>query len=850
MGRNIGIRGNAPTPNFPILETRTTRENVASSQSLSLNVPISQTAVPVPYVAGRRRISQPNVLWYGNPDAIYEEETVYKKEVKTVLVGAYPRYVYRDEVTETWVTTLNVVGYNIDIMMGLCLGPDVRLREIYHDSKRIWSGNIGPARSVITLPGSNDDDTPFGGCQMIFHGGAFDQAPDPVMAEVDDMPGHVGLCYVIIRNVRADMDLGSIWFEVERFPNPLGLSNNNNRRADDINPKTAMVDLITNPWGGVGLPIEYITSGTFVTSANLLASEGNFASVLIETESSAYGILGVLQDQTESFIFQNPSTGKLESRLIRQVLNPTAQASFTGANLIDIQDFKKTSWAKTIETLRGVYVERDNNYEPTPVIVQNLSGIRDTKGRSSMVDYPYVTKGPIALNLVSRALAKYTAPVMTATLLVNRDGADLLPGSIVLVTRNDQQLYGLLMVVTKVRKSPIDQNTVLLTVAQYKFPEGAPIYDLPGPPYDPDIDFGPRAPSAVKFITAPFWLAEKKGLANVTMENNLAVPIVLPTPANPFQASFTAEITNSPGVGRATLIPRGINPTYGTLFAAINRGDGFTTGLLPNIVIDSVVNPTNLRNIGSSGVREGRLFVAIGDELLSFESCTEVAPRRWQLNNVRRALLDTVARSHSVGADVHIFNNNLSNMPSTPFTMPVGFTPNWRVIGNTVNQDGRLEDGLITNSWPPSVARSSRAPRPHHTAIEGVRSLDVKTLLVGPSYNITWRTRTRNALDVRFQSDAAETAEQFFPETEDDLFQYHRVYLRDNGGVLRLLGETDPTMGNVNSLSVTVPVAAAEGPGVLFVRSVIPLGESVIDDELPVTVFKGSAGVFNYQLET
>lgn len=852
MARSITISGNKPTPNFPIWGKKTDRETLPGSSSIRLNVPTSRVGVPIPFVLGRRRISEPNVLWYGNPNAIYETETETVVEVRTVLVGSGPVYNYLDEITETTITTQHVVGYNIDIMMGVCLGPDVHLRAIYHNNKVIWEGDIGPNRDVITLEAG--EDTPFNGTQMIFHGGAFDQTTDPVMADVDDMPGYVGLSYVIFRNMRADIDLGAVAFEVERFTNPLGLSSNNNRRDNDINLMTVVHQLITSDWGGAGVDASYLNIPSLVSAGNTLASEGNFCAFILETEASALGILGQIQAQAYAIIFQNPSNSLLTVNLIRysRSLELDEVRQFGTSNVRELRDFKKNSWADTFAVLRGIFVDRANDYEPTPVLLQNRSNaLQQMNGRSSLIDYPYITKARICLEVLSRTLAVYSSPTFGCSIVANRDAAELLPGDIVFLNWIEYKIYSIPMVVQRVRKLTRDQNTVIVALTQYKMPEMSPIVDVPGDGFNPDVVLGPVPPSTVKFLTAPFWLAEKRGLVSVAGTENVIAPLVMPVPANNIQSSFDAWLMNAPGAAQPSkLIERGVHPTYGSLVTAIDRYDGFTTGSLSAVVIDSVVNPGNLRNIGVNGIRAGTLLVSINNEIFSFESCTEVAPRRWQLNNVRRALIDTVPATHAPGSGVYIINNNYSNMPPNVFGYPASFTPQWRVTGNTINQDGSRNDGLATSGWSPSSPRTMATPRPHNSRIDGVRSATRLTLVAGETYPVQWNTRTRNSDTIRFQTDAAQTPETFVTSANAyNITQYHRVMLRDSANTLHVLGET-PTDGTAaNSLSVEIPEIAAAGPGSIFVRSVSPFGVSVFDDELPVTIWKGSDFTIRYRLD-
>lgn len=821
-----------------------TNTSVKPVTGLKADVPQSSVDVSVPYVIGRRRVSKPNVIWYGNLKAQYETTTEttsrqYKEMVPWIL-GAKQTLNTIEEVT---ITTETPVGFLTDIMAGICLGPDVVLKEIYSDGELIWAGTAGPGRTTFTI-GAND--TAFSGCQVAFAGGAFNQGVDPWIDQ-EDFPAHVGVAYIVIREMKADTRLGALSFEVERFPNPLGLTTAENRLDDDINLATAMYDVIQNQWGGAGVSGDYLSADSFEAAAVVFEAEANYCSVLVDTETAVKAVISSLQAQGYALIYQNPATGKLEIKPIRESsLNYATVPKFGRKNIVAVQSFQKQSWADTIEILRGVYVERTNNYEPTPVPVQNIGNVSQTlrAKRSRRTEYPYCTKADLCLFLTSRDLAISSVPVYSMGLVVNRDGAELLPGTVVLVDEPDYGFYGVPMTVLKVREGAMDDNTVILTLIQYTLPNRSPIFDVPGTPIDSGVNFDPTAPTSATFISAPYWVAERAGLIDGEDTTNVVFPMIFAIPANAIQGKFKAYMSNFPDIGKTEITGNSPYPTYGQLNQSISKFEGWTTGVIPSVVIDAVINPVLLTAYNSDAMRKGHALMFIGNEIFAFESAANVGPNQWELTNVRRALVDTVAIDHAVGARVFVVNNLYLNVGSA-FAYPLTFAPNWRLTSSTINEDGKYENALNINGWSPTVPRTLRPVRPHDTMIEGVRSSTPVTVLPDGEYDITWKTRRRSHPTIAFQVDAALDSEP----TGSGTVVRHRAYLRANNGTLWNLGETDED-ANYNTLSVTIPAGAAAGEGTLFIRAVNEYGESLYDDTLPVTVWKGSTVTLRYALET
>lgn len=813
--------------------------------SLRFNVPLAQVGIPIPYLHGRRRISQPNIIWWGNPRGIYETTTETFTEKRTVKdTSLFPVETYTTIEETRTVTTSIPVGLLTDIMLGICLGPNVVLRGIFHEQDQIWSGNIGPARATFTLP---RNDTAFSQCTVAFCGGAFDQGVDPWITQ-EDFPGHVGIAYIILRGMRADLNPGALSFEVERFSNPLGLTSARNRRNDDINPASAIHEIITSSWGGAGVDPGKVDNATLTAAAAIFDPENNYCSVLVDTETEAIAVLSTLQQQTYSLIYQNPSTGKIETKPIReQSINYANIPKFGQNNIIEFRAFDKNGWPSTYETFRGIYVERNDHYEPTPVMVRNDANVTNASRikRSIELPYPYVTNANLCLDVSSRDLAINSVPTFSMAILVNRDGATLLPGQVILVDWPRLHLYSVPVVVMKVRKMAKEENSVLINAVQYVMPDRSPIYDAPGLPFDPGVDVGALSPTGASFLTAPYWIAERAGLIAAADTSAVVIPMVLPIIANDIQMAFNASLSNMPGVGQTQLLENGLYPAYGELNTAIDRYTGFTTGIIPSIVIDSVRNPSQFGAFDLAAQRQGQILVFINNEIFTFESSTNLGAGQWQLNNLRRALIDTVPANHAVGSRVFVTTTFRKIVVPTGFGHPIGFAPNWRLTSKTINENGAYEDALSINGWSPTNTRTVRSPRPHNARIEGVRS--ATRINLTPSQNITvqWNTRTRAIGTIRFQTDTADNAE---PITNGE-YQYHRVYLRDGANTLHQLGETAKD-GNYNSLAVTVPDGAAAGNGSLFVRSVNQFGESVFDDELPIAIWRGSDLALRYALLT
>jgi hypothetical protein len=802
----------------------------SSSSEGSGNIPQAVLGVAVPAILGRKRVPNHNLLWTGNLRPVTETVATVKTWTEEIDHGGG----YIETVTHTETTyTTTTVGYLCDIHLGVCLGPDVHLIGIYVDGSPIWTGDVGPARTEITIP--NTGETFLAGSKVYFSGGQFDQAPEPDI-DVVDYPGHVGIATVFMKDVRADREMGQLSLEVTRHPNPLALDAGVNKIGSDLNIISALVEVITNEWGYAGTDIAKLDTTTFAELAEVTADEGNVVSVKIDNDVGVNEVIGAIQDQALMVVFENPETGLITGKLIRYDDFSYATVSrFHTGNILEMRNFNKSGWHETIEQARALYTERDANYNEVPVFMQNAANISNSgRGKRTVTfSYPFVPLKALAITLLSRDMAVLAAPQYNFNLLVNRDGASLLPGDYITVTWPDNKLLNLPMQVVSVRKQDIGYNNVVLTLKQARFPDTRALFGPGGDAYDPGFDVDPKTPLDLRVITAPYYMARARNGISSTEVNPLIFPLFLPKPANSFQGSFTGYVNNLPGSLNPVVVLDGAGyPTFGRLTAAIGQYDGFATGELASITIDGVINPAVLSDIGEDGVRAGRLFLIVGNEIMSFESAVDDGGGQWTLSGVHRALVDTVFQAHSDNADVYIMSNNFTNVSRNGFTDPPGYTPEWSIVSNGVTVPGKFEDALVDDVWTQSGMRTLSPPRPHNTKVNGVaRSSTPVPITEGDSVTVTWATRSRIATDIKLMLDAAEDA-----ENNGGNVQRHRVYHRSSGGTYTDLGGMAYTG---NTATFTMP-DVANGVGSIVVISEIILGGAgytcVYEDRVPVDI--------------
>lgn len=834
-----------------------------------MSLPLASYGHPVPYIIGRQRVMSPNIIWYGGLSPIRESVRSTSSTTQTDENG-------NQVITEKTTITYNTIGYRVSMQLGLCLGPEVQLLGIYADNVLAWEGASGAGRTEFTIDGG------FARGAAIFSDGAFDQAPDPYLLEFipEDLPGYVGIAHIILTNVRTQEMGSQLGFEVRRVPNPLELDLGVNLSGDDINCASAMVDIITNSWGGAGVDIGRVDLDAAVDAANLFASEGNYCSLISKSVTKAPSLLSILQDQTNSIIYADPGTNKIVIRPIRKSFYAPGDAPRFSFNNLTVNNgfrsFNKSGWPSTVEDSSATYTSRENNYETVPVAQKSLPSFigEGRSKRSVSLDYPTVFDPELARNLLMRDFAKLLEPIFSATFETNLEHKDLVPGDIGVISIPRYGLFSVPVYVTKVRQQPIETGTVVLEVNQLIMRDAVPAIASPPAQYDPDLEPKPEPPLVddgdfITFREAPFWIVKNKGTVDLysSAKNKIVDQFALltPVPAGGVQSYFFAWTDIDDGRGYRMVIPEqykspsvllllnavlfgkpwdlgGHYPGVSSLVTQINWDDALDTGVIPSVTINGAAftQRFNLSDMdgGIEQVKQGRFFILIHDEIFICEEIVTVSPGAvYELINVHRALLDTVPQDHGVNSTVYFINSHYSYLPDTfPMNWQTHPDTEWKIgsgvitkLGATPTPDGQL----VSYPWKPTRNRGGSPLRPHDTHIDGVRSADEQFVYLGYDHEITWRTRNRDKLTVSSQTDDAEPG-----ELVDGFHQVHRVFIVDSADVMHDCGATS-SASDANDLTITIPPMAL-GSGQLFVQSEMLIGGetfvSQFRDMLPVYV--------------
>lgn len=807
----------------------------------SASLPQSTPGGMVAYVIGRERIFQPNTLWYGNLEVHYEVDSEIKTDdvPETIGIGGGgggggPGNVSTGKVTSPKVNeTKTVSGYDLDVHLSVCLGPDVHLLSVYEDNERVWDGHTSGARTPIdTISGKLIE-------KLVFYDGRNNQVLGAEIAGINP-PNYVGIAMVICLAINNTDTFPQLSFEVARYPDHLNLGPGVNHNDDyDVNPMTAAYDIITNPWGGGAVSTGRIDEVSFTAAAVRLAEEGIFISIINQNPGTTpRQILDMIEDQIFGYIFEDPEDGLIKCRLIRWDLYDFDNAiRINESNISELRDLSKGSWVGAATKSVASFTSRENNYSEDIVMAQSPMVAGDTKSvEPARYSYPMAMTSEVAAKCLARDMIIFNQPTWSCEVQSNRVLANALPGDLVLLSWEEYQLEDIPFYVNK-RSDVAGDVAIVTTLSElinfrdtvlFAFPETS-LFDPP--------NTEPTSPISAQVISAPYWIQTRiydDELYNKKID--ICTPIYLVEPFNSIQTAFDVRMLNfpdqaSPPVGEQPVVNRAaLYSSVGQLADPITSLDGFANGIMASLTISGVLRETYMKTVGHGGVRRGEIFMFVDDEIMAFEMCDNLGAGVWELTNIHRGLLDTAPADHAAGTKIYITNGNWEDRIGMSFDIVPEYIPLFKFC-SIVPDDKQKDEGLTYSDWEPDD-RINRPLRPMAIEINGNRSATPFNCTASDNLVITWKTRSRNKIrKVPIFSDDTHEPEYY----NNGSTQKHRVWITDSGGTDYNLGTTTDSPVDPDTLNVTVP-ATALGPGTLWVEAYNNWGASIQAEHYPINI--------------
>jgi hypothetical protein len=704
----------------------------------------------IPVVWGTCPIKGPNVIWFG--DLRVEE---IEEEVKTGLFSS-------DDV---------VVGfkYYVGMDMAICYGPITSLRRVKIGTETALpfstyagTGAVSGVGLGINQPNLFGGEGKGGGVvgTLQFYDGVPSQLPDSYLQGVlgsTNVPGYVDVCHAVWRQglISESENIEPWEFEVSRFPNQLGLTTNRHIVSTyDSNPACALYEILTDEIWALDMDPGDIDTASFISAGNTLFTEGNGWSYVADRTSAAADIIKEILRQIDGVLYQDVGTGKFFLKLVRADYNPDLLAVYDESNVVAVENFSRAAWNQTQNSVEIQYSDRAKDYTQTSARAQDLANVRIQDGQQvlAQMTYPGIKTASTASALATRELRQLSYPLAKLRLTALRSAGALRPGDVIKFSWQRYGISNMILRVTQVALGDLDDSRVTIDCFEDIFAIGTALFNDAEPTnWTPIANLpAPANPEIVR--DSPYWFILTDQVLQGTAGERLISFGARPNGLNVNYGLYT-------NTGPSSAYERvGASPSFqptGTLVNsyAENTADFDTTGFL----IQSVVDPANIVAAVQSDIQNyGRGLALIqgatpaGDEIIGFQTFTDLGGGQYRVDDVRRGLMDTLPAAHLASARIWFLTAGTGASSQRSFTNTESVSAKLRTATTTQDLD-------LASATARPITFASRASRPIPPGNFQVNTARYPTSIGAADAALTWAHRHRSDATIRFQGDASVT---------------------------------------------------------------------------------------------
>jgi len=431
----------------------------------------------------------------------------------------------------------------------------------------------------------------------------------------------------------------------------------------ELNPATALYDLLTTRHGRLGLPTTDVETSTFTAGRDTLLTEKNGVGLTAYNQNDARQLVEEICHQIDGVLRFNPVTGKVELKLIRDDYTIGDLPVFNDDNVEDVE-YTAGTWDGVYDEVAVKFRDREMDFRENTAFSQAPAVMVASHGSSPRLHtiyMPGVTNMRLAQTLASREKLALCRPWATVALICNRDAHTVLPGDPIVWTWPDYSITQMVLRVVRVSRGALEDGRVKIECVQDRFAQPAAGSGFPAVnPAPPAIDPGASLVSDEAILETPRWFQVLAERPDDPDKATVMYPVADPG---------TTTLDFKPRVQDGSVTASDKNPlpftAKGKLQAQILRTtEPYDTASSFNVY--QVVTPNGVPAstiikalFAESTIRvSGKNIVLVGDpmgdhEFIGWEEVTDLGDGTWVLQDPWRGLLDTVPREWAANTPVY-----------------------------------------------------------------------------------------------------------------------------------------------------------------------------------------------------
>ena len=682
-----------------------------------LDLPTVKQGKPIPKVFGRRIVTSPSVVWYG--DLAYNNVRGKKSRPggSRVILGQ---------------------RYFMGLHMAICQGPVDEITQIYvgKRSLEVTAASANTSRSVDKRDLFGGDKKEGGVVATIdYEFGLDTQTANSYLttqfgAETPSFRG--ATCLVVREHVSTEKKYrssggGAFVASMSPYPKPWALDvldipggtfNISRQVVNGVaNGGHIIYDSLTNTDWGIGVPSADIDSASFTSVTDQLLDEDFGLSIIYAQQSSMQDFINQVLNHINGILYTDRTTGKFVLKLVRSQCVSTQIPIFDELNVISLVSFERPSYAEMVNEVTLVYRLR-GEFEDTSVTVQDLASVQ-LQGAvvSQTVQYPGIDDKDLAGRVALRDLNSLSTPLARVKLVLNREAWSLNPGDTFVFSWAAYGVVQMVLRVLAVNYGTFESGVVMVETIE-------DIFNMPNNSYiDPvesgwEEEVGPAEVSpATRAVELPYFVVQ-------TIFEQSDIDALLADTA------MVQTVAQVPPV--ATISYQLWTRLSGGTYEEVIDGEFSPTALITN-ALDRVTKLTIPYNSPSGGLGQITLgsYAYIDDEVLRVDAIDTGA----LTVDLGRGFLDSVPTEHSAGAII-FFAQDSNAIDTTAYTVT-------DVVNAKVLPQTSVDTLDIASAVELTVTTVGRRVKPYPPAQVKIEAVYFPTSVIDATVNVTWTHQDR-----------------------------------------------------------------------------------------------------------
>lgn len=702
-----------------ILRPKQSPPNARAASIDELDIPTAEEGRQLYAISGKVRIDASNVTWYGDMSI-----TPIKKKVKTGLFSSAKQTIGHQ--------------YRLGMTFAMCFArADLTIHKILHGGKEPNHTRTNEADGVIRFDyndpyfyGGETAEGGIGGVIRVYPGSQTQGSNAYMTTQLgEEYPSYRGFFHAVAENFwwGNSKYIKPVAWEVSSYPNQLGVPSNHHIIGEDANPICMIYELLTEQIWALGYPAGDINATNFRSVAETIYNEGLGMSMIYTGSATGKQYIQEILRHIDGVMYTNPKTGLLEIKLARFDYDIETLPILTKDDFATGIKFHRPSWEETKNTIKVSYIDREQDYTPAVVSMQDLSNvIIRNEIAAEDIDFTGFTKYDPAAMAAARALKTFSYPfAVVEGDLLSRVGWDVLPADVFRVYWPERGLNYNVFRVSDISYPGINSNNVPVKLIE-------DIFSVSRIPYSQ-----PPSSGWVDPAQPPQPLA-RQALFELPFEFTGVPGAVIATLGSRSQGIDTGySIHSGPSASDGTKVFQDTTDDFTP--SAITTADylASTPGYDPtgfpvsNVIHGSEIPATVSDDELFAGDSIALISSAAGQELVGVKNFTGT-----QMSGIVRAVYGTQALTHPAGATVWYLSGGFSVENVTPYSAIV--TRYAKLLTN--NPIGVLPIASATNVSITTVNKAARPNAPRYFRLNGSSS---PSTLTGAG-TFTWEWRDRN----------------------------------------------------------------------------------------------------------